>query len=107
MKKRLRKKLRWGEFQELGFNLEFDYTGDPDGKVSDIFLTDFINAIEALGLEVGGGGYRHHDYFVAKHRGSVTEEQRGSVIDWLEKHPETANIAAGPLKDVWYGWDEK
>ena len=28
MKKRLRKKLHKGEFKELGFNLEFYYTGD-------------------------------------------------------------------------------
>ena len=66
MKKRLRKKLHKGEFQEFGFNLEFDLkeTNDED---FDKFLDDFIrDAIEGNGLECGGGGHTHHDYFVVR-----------------------------------------
>ena len=37
MKKRLRKKLHKGEFRELGFELDYDYTGDLEGKPFDQF----------------------------------------------------------------------
>lgn len=108
MKKRLRKKLHKGEYRELGFELKFDYTGDAGGQESiDQFNMPFIEAIENIGLMVGGGGCRHHDYFVARYRASVLPEQRQAVIDWLGQRPDVANIVAGPLKDAWYGWNKE
>lgn len=108
MKKRLRKKLHKGEFQELGFNLEFDYTGDADNEINvDRFYTAFIDAVESIGLEVGGGGYKQHSYFVARYRGSVSDQQRQALINWLEQYPDVANIIAGPLVDAWHGWDKE
>lgn len=101
MKKRLRKKLHKGEFQELGFDVSFDYVGPDDEESRSRFWDDFIGMIEALVLEVGGGGDRHLSFFVVRYRGSVTPEQRHAVIDWLEKYENIANPNAGPLKDAW------
>mgnify|MGYP000296635990 CR=1 FL=1 len=103
MKKRLRKKLHKGEFRELGFELDYDYTGDLEGEPFDQFWGDWIRMIESLGLECGGGGAGHQNYFIIKYRGSVSVEQRQAVIDWLGKHPDIANVTAGQLRDAWYG----
>ena len=103
MKKRLRKKLHKREFQEMGFELEFDYTGDADNtEIIDRFYTAFINTVESIGLEVGGGGHKQHSYFVSRYRGSVSEDQRQALINWLKQHPDITNIVAGPLVDAWY-----
>jgi len=57
MKRRLRKKLHKAEFQELGFNLEFDLSETDNKDFYEKFLDSFISeAIENSGLECGGGG---------------------------------------------------
>ena len=43
MKKRLRKKLHKGEFKELGFNLEFYYTGDY--KANEEFFSNSLTVM--------------------------------------------------------------
>ena len=107
MKKRIRKKLHLKEFQELGFNLEFDYVEVENEELFVAFLDSFLKeAIEGNGLECGGGGHLHHDYFVVKYRGSVSEEQRDAVKKWLEEHSAVKNIVLGELRDAWYGWEE-
>jgi uncharacterized protein YggL (DUF469 family) len=107
MKKRIRKKKHLKEFQELGFSLEFDYVEAENKELFDTFLDAFLEeAIEGNGLECGGGGYIHHDYFVIRHRGSVSEEQRNAVKQWLEKQSAVKNIVLGEFRDAWYGWDE-
>ncbi len=57
MKKRLRKKLRRGEFQELGFEVRFRAVDDLSDEAFDNVADAFISqAIEANGLICGGGG---------------------------------------------------
>ena len=55
MKKRLRKKLHKGEFKELGFNLEFYYTGDY--KANEEFFSQFFDRYDKflsnLNIEIG------------------------------------------------------
>ena len=53
MKKRLRKKLHRGEFQELGFFLKVKYAEMPDEEF-DRFIDSVIDKIGSLGLECGG-----------------------------------------------------
>ena len=100
MKKRLRKKLHKGEFQELGFEVDYDYIGDLEGEPFDQFWGDWIRMIESLGLECGGGGAGPQSYFIIKY-----VEQRQAVIDWLGKHPDIANVTAGQLRGALYGWE--
>ena len=77
MKKRLRKKLHKGEFQELGFNLTFDYAKADNEELFDKFFDSFIaEAIEGNGLECGGGGYFHQDFFVVRYKGSVIKSRQ-------------------------------
>ena len=100
MKKRLRKKLHKGEFQEMGFEVEFDYPENFGQEQQLDLLCKFIEeAIEANGLEIGGS-------FVHRFRGSVSENQRELVIKWLEANPDISNIKVGELRDAWYGWDD-
>ena len=85
MKKRLRKKLYRGEFQELGFKLWFRLKANVTGEAVDSLLDEFISeAIAKAGLQFGGGGRAEWEGFVTlERRGSVTPEQREQVTNWL------------------------
>jgi uncharacterized protein YggL (DUF469 family) len=98
---RLRKKLRIGEFRELGFGLEFVFKKDLSEEDVDLFIDAFLSeAIEPRLLAYGGG---IGSGFVAKFgRGSASEEDRASVQNWLLVRPEVKDVNAGPLVDVWH-----
>ncbi len=111
MKKRLRKKLRMREFKELGFCVRFQL--DESMSLTDVesFLDGFLTeVIEANGLDFGGGGNHEWQGFVTlDRRGSVTEEQRKLVDEWLERHPQVRHHQVGEFLDAWYGtceWEE-
>ena len=90
MKKRLRKKLRKGEFQEMGFYIRFRLPEDLGEEDLDAFLDQFLTeAIDAQELDFGGGG-RHEwqGFVVLNRRGSATEEHRKHVDGWLSSHPQ-------------------
>ncbi|MCI1190055.1 YggL family protein [Hymenobacter sp. DH14] len=101
MKKRLRKKLRLREFQEVGFSVKFDLKL-PDSKAEDDFGDRLINAIESNHLLLGGG---LNDFFVQSDSSRKTSEtDRQAVEAWLQQQPEVAAITIGPLVDAWYGF---
>ncbi len=104
MKKRLRKKLRLGEFQELGFEVRFRLPDDCTEADLDAFFDSFIaEAIEGNGLICGGRGGREWNIFVSRHhRQSATENDRSAIAAWLEGHGHVAEIRIGPLADAWY-----
>jgi uncharacterized protein YggL (DUF469 family) len=104
VKKRLRKKLRLGEFQELGFEVRFRLPDDFNEADLDAFWDAFIaEAIEGAGLMCGGGCGREWDVFVSRsQRQSATEEDRRAIAAWLEGHGQIADIHIGPLVDAWY-----
>jgi len=105
MKKRLRKKLRRGEFQELGFEVRFRAVDDISDEAFDNVADAFISqAIEANGLICGGGGKKPEwEVFVTLDRqGSATEAHRQAVQRWLATRPEVTTIQVGPLVDAWY-----
>lgn len=99
--RRLRKKLRVGEFQELGFEIEVKLTGSraPEEQVS--FIEAFLSeVIEPRSLCFSGwlkGGFVAH-----RARGSATEDDRDSVRQWLLSRPEVESVVVGPLIDAWY-----
>jgi len=99
MRKRLRKKLRRREFQELGFELSF-LIGHDRNELMERFVAE---AIEANGLRFGGsdsGGF----VTSATPRASATEEDRGKVRGWLEAQPEVKEVAIAELRDACHGW---
>lgn len=99
--KRLRKKLRLGEFQELGFQLHAKIkVGVDEEKLWDLFIGE---AIEANGLLFGGGFGREINGFVtASGRGSASEEHREALVSWMEVRPEITEYKVGGLVDAWY-----
>lgn len=103
MNKRQRKKHRRGEFQELGFALQFRTPDDwPDAQQHD-FWVQCIGQIEALGLVVGGGtGVCWNVFVTGRPRHSVTVAQRQALLDWLKAHWATSDVHAGPLQDAWH-----
>ena len=104
MRKRLRKKLRKGEFQEMGFQVKFHLLADLDEPCQGSFFDTFIEqAIEGNGLICGGGFGTAWDVFVTLDgRGSATEEHRRRVRDWLLGNPVVSSVQVGSLVDAWY-----
>jgi len=106
--RRLRKKLRVDEFQELGFHIGIQASDDAEMQA----LVDrwLIEAMGNNGMAFGGGCDMHKatiEGFVTKRgRGTLTEEHRTIVKEWLESHPEIKEFETGPLRDAWHGWDE-
>ena len=107
-KKRLRKKLRVGEFQELGFAVTFEMDAALSTEARNQLLEDFIvHAITPNGLEFGGGGAASEwDGFVAAaaQRASVTEAQRAQVVAWLAQDRRIVRHEVSPLVDAWSGY---
>lgn len=102
--RRQRKKLRLGEFQEMGFDVTAKCTKELAPSERQQFVDRLIDAVVERGLLFGGG---FNDFLkgfvvVATLYGSVTDEQRESLKAWLESCPELTNVQVGPLKDAWY-----
>ena len=101
MKKRLRKKLRLREFQEMGFRVRFDFIDPKD----DEFFTDFWQRLtqlsEANHLLMGGS---LDDFFVQTNsRCPAIEADREALATWLHQQPKITNSNVSPLVDAWYG----
>ncbi len=106
MRKRLRKKLHKAEFKELGFELQFDLldTLEDNNEYLDFCLRFLKEAIEDNDLLCGGGiGSGGRLMIVKRGRGSVTEEQRDFVVNWLCNQPLVQNIRVSDFRDAWYG----
>ena len=104
MNKRQRKKRRLGEFQELGFELQFCTPADWSEDEQLDFWDAAITQIEALGLSVGGGTGICWDVYVTtlSDRGTVTPVQRQALADWLMAQPAVSELRPGPLEDAWH-----
>lgn len=105
MKKRLRKKLHLGEFQEFGFTLNIKFTEENTNDALDLFVEALLDeVIDPNGLDFGGGGDRFDfaGFVVLAARGSVTEEHRAQTTAWLEKRTDVASFEVGPLVDAWH-----
>jgi len=98
--RRLRKKLRVGEFRELGFAVGFRVSPALSSQEVDELWNRFIlDAIEARGLAFCGG----HEGFVTKvGRGSATEADRDAVRAWLAAQRGVEDVKVGPLEDAWH-----
>ena len=101
MRKRLRKKLRLREFQEMGFSVKFDFNIPGDDEFFLNFWVSLVGVVEANHLLMGGG---LNDFFVCTDsRRSATETDREALATWLRQQPELSAVAVGPLVDVWHG----
>ncbi len=106
MKRRLRKKRRLGEFAEFGFNIRFAMSPGLGASARNAILDAFLDQIERLGLQFGGGGIHDWDGFAELcGRGTATEQHRAAILAWLEQHADIENPHVGELVDAWHGWD--
>lgn len=98
--RRLRKKLRVGEFQELGFDYELARPAKPSIEEQDRFLDQLLeDLVEPRGLSMGGGVACG---LVSARKGSPTEEDRLAFDAWLRRWPSVQSVKVGPLRDAWY-----
>lgn len=102
---RLRKKLRVGEFQELGFEfearLEEAITSEEENDFIDAFISEIV---EPRALAFGGG--LEGGFIASCRRGSVSEGVRAAVYAWLSARPEVNFVTIGPLIDAWFPLEE-
>ncbi|WMN89370.1 YggL family protein [Vibrio parahaemolyticus] len=101
--RRIRKKLFLGEFAILGFEISCE-TDINDFDRYDVFVDDFVDYIDGLGLCFGGGGLELFEGFLCttERYGNATEEQKEQVLAWLEARPEVKTAKAGELVDANY-----
>jgi uncharacterized protein len=101
--KRLRKKKRVGEFQELGIEVSCTVDLASEDIEFDIWTDDFVRMIESLNLSCGGGGsFRDWSVCVSKHKGSVSEEDKKSISKWLTDNKYVKDFEISDFFDVWY-----
>ncbi|GAA4503348.1 50S ribosome-binding protein YggL [Pseudaeromonas paramecii] len=102
--RRLRKKLRVDEFQELGFELNWHFAAGTEPRQVDAVIDRFIaDLIEPRGLAFAGSGYLAWEGLVCTQAiGRCSEEDRQAVEQWLSANGGQA-IEVSPLFDVWYG----
>lgn len=109
MRKRLRKKLRRGEFSELGCQVSVLFKNGLSDDAINRFVDEFIaQAVEAHGLCFGGGGDSKQwcGFLTRPSRASVEEIHRQQLTSWLTARPEVLEFAIGPLVDAWNGYDQ-
>jgi uncharacterized protein YggL (DUF469 family) len=99
--RRLRKKLRVGEFHKLGFAISFQFHSEISESDTERFWDAFITEIiERNGLAYGGG---RKGFVMLWGRGSVTEGHRELLRAWLALRAESASFRIGSRVDAWYG----
>ena len=105
MKKRLRKKLHVGEFQEFGFTVTISFTEGHTDEGLDTFIETFLDEmVDPSGLDFAGSGDPRDftGFLVLATQGSATEAHREAARTWLEKREEVASFEVGELVDAWY-----
>ncbi len=101
--RRLRKKLRVDEYQELGFDVVFKLADGTDNDAVDTFLNNFFSEViqpNALGFG-GEGDVLWHGIVCTQSIGKCTDENRTAVESWLNDNGATA-VAVSELYDVWW-----
>ncbi|WP_447747958.1 YggL 50S ribosome-binding family protein [Pseudomonas nicosulfuronedens] len=99
--RRLRKKLCVDEFQELGFELSFQYKEGQGDEAIAAFMKRFAaNAVEPNDLVYSGCD--EYGFICLARRGSVSAQQRELIDEWLRQQQELAGFNLGPLMDAWY-----
>ena len=101
--RRLRKKLRVEEFQELGFDVAWRLADDTtDEQVDDFLSRFFAEVIEPNGLGYGGeGDTLWHGLICTQKLGKCTDEHRAAVEKWLKDNGVVA-VSVSELYDVWW-----
>ena len=102
--RRLRKKLRVDEFQELGFDVQWTFEDSVSEEQIDQLVDKFIDeVIEARKLGFHGGGHKSWEGIVATQKlGKCTDDDRNAVLAFWQAQP-ASNVEVTELYDLW--WD--
>lgn len=101
---RQRKKLRIGEFQEMGFSATARFLPDTSPAQREAILDAFIAFIEENGMLAAVSTSTDFDAFIISDapRGSTTEEQRAAVQIWLSTQKCVTETAVAEMVDAWH-----
>ncbi|GLP98104.1 50S ribosome-binding protein YggL [Paraferrimonas sedimenticola] len=99
--RRLRKKLRVDEFQELGFDVQWQFAESTSEDDIDARVDGFIEeVIDARGLGFHGGGHLEWQGLIATQKlGKCTEEDRQAVEAYWKANAESVEVSV--LYDLW------
>jgi uncharacterized protein YggL (DUF469 family) len=103
MRRRLRKKMRLGEFTELGFAVVADLKAGLSAAEINAFVDRWIDAVEAHGLAFGGGcgaGDKLEGFVTLMARGSPSERERQALIAFLDGEAVVIGHDVGELRDA-------
>ncbi|TDR80170.1 50S ribosome-binding protein YggL [Paludibacterium purpuratum] len=105
MSPRLRKKLRVGEFRELGFSLKAAIAADLDIAAQDDLLEAWLGVVDDHGVSFGGqfdarGALEGVVFPIGGQ--PVTTAVRTALLDWLKARAEVGDLQASELYDIWH-----
>lgn len=104
MKRRLRKKLRRGEFAEYGFGIQLDFVPGLTPDDIERIVDRIIAVVEPRGMYVGGGGSaKGFGGYITKRKASCTEEDRLYVSSSLQGTSGVSKCTVEDLTDSWHG----
>ncbi len=108
MKKRIRKKLNLGEFQETGFEITWK-PQDLSEADFDKFIEEFLDAIESRGLVFGGGcsGENTWEGIIARNKrySSPDAADMEFISNWFKSRTDIQEFTLGHEIDLWYASD--
>ncbi|GIU51585.1 MULTISPECIES: 50S ribosome-binding protein YggL [Shewanella] len=102
--RRLRKKLRVDEFQELGFDVVWTFEESISEEDIDKTVDEFIDqVIEPRNLGFHGGGHKMWEGIIATQQiGKCTEEDVAAVKAFWEAK-KVSELEVSALYDIWWG----
>ncbi|AOZ51515.1 YggL family protein [Chromobacterium vaccinii] len=99
---RQRKKMRVGEFRELGFHLVAEL---HDGADADALLDGWLTRFDEAGISFGGhfdGKNRLEGVAFPISGVQIDEALRGDLVAWLQGRAEVKSLEASELIDLWH-----
>ncbi|OHX16924.1 hypothetical protein BI343_01270 [Chromobacterium amazonense] len=99
---RQRKKMRVGEFRELGFHLVAEL---HEGVDADALLDGWLTRVDEAGISFGGHfdgkGKLEGVAFPVSER-KIDDALRGELTRWLQARAEVKTLEASELIDLWH-----
>ncbi len=105
-KRRHRKKLHLGEFQQLGFPISATFPSGWSDDQREQAMAGLLAFVEQHGLDYGGGDSPSGlDGYLIRSGGSATDVDRDALRAELQRLGMT-DVEIGALEDAWYAGDD-
>lgn len=102
LKTRQRKKMRVGEFRELGFHL---IAMLHDGADSEALLDAWLVQVDDAGISFGGhfdGADKLEGVAFPVGEVKISDALRQQLLSWLQARAEVKSVEGGELIDLWH-----